>query len=1156
MLRLYPSRYPDQASHALYEELKKSYQGGRRCYLVVPSQYTVEAEQELFQYLETDVLLQVQVKSFQSLTREILQEGSGYRRPVIDEIGRAMLLRLILEDESKDWEAFPPSSRREGLVQRLAKELREYKEYGINHQTLLDIASDLAGSSESQTKFSELAEIIQLYEERLQDNFVDSDDQMRAAFDQVQDLDLFDNVDFFFNTFDSLSHLVLDALQALLVRKSKLHMAITLDESVARQLMDRNLFSPEQERAFFDAQISDYDAFSLSVSFFKKLQQLEGAELVIASTANAQGKPHPVFSHAASSIFSFHPQKKEARGLFKAYEYRNTEAEIDGLIIAIKKKVQEENKRFKDIQIILVDHEEYAPYIQQKFPMEGLPFFMDETRTVFHHPFVRFVLALVEIGKRHYRRDDVLNLLKTGFCGLSEDHVHIYQNFVERRKIEGWKFESAKSFQIAEDYLANNPREEASLREEYQISNQVNQRVLAITSDLVKISKEKRKIREFAIELYKQVKQDLVQDAIDNYELSLEEADDANARDQLEEHRQIWDACMDLLDQLVAIGGEEQVDYATFAQLMEEGLASINLGVIPPSQDQIMVSEILRSRTQTRKIVFFVGMGDIYIPQAQKAATVLTQEEKKLLKEKGYFLPSMKDFAQEEEKLATFKAFMQIGEEATISFAIQNAKNEPIRLSFWMRQLMAGFSDVESTVVDEFALSDQVYAKTLLSRSIPEILQAPQSHQKAEADTLLKALHSSDTALSIAQAIEAGRKYHNKRLALSPALVSELYGKSPAISASQIERYAVCPYRYFVDYGLRLKEVRTIDIDARDLGNVSHSSIDSWTRIAAEDLDAFRQVSQEESESILLSAFDQNQREALDEEKREEPRNRFILSLMSKTLQEANDSLYRQVQESDVTSIYHEESFGRHGSLPGIQLDLGGRSVFIEGRIDRVDIAADDDQLYAQVVDYKSSDMEIDLTRLLGGLQLQLTIYLQAALEGGKEQNLLPVGCFYLPITPYGQIDEDKLTEVEKELADKGLFQGIYREDARAMQLFDHTLNPTNKEQKDNDAPISLLYRYKGRSRDFISKDNVLSNAQFNKLIDESLKIAQKLMRKRESGDISVTPYRYKKGRTTVTGCQFCSYQSICRFEKHYEFDQYRMLETTDWKAWKEENNG
>ena len=91
---------------------------------MVPSQYTVEAEQELFAFLETDVLMQVQVKSFQSLTREILQEGRGYRRPVVDETGRAMLLRLILEDKSKEWEAFPPSTRREGLVQRLAKELR------------------------------------------------------------------------------------------------------------------------------------------------------------------------------------------------------------------------------------------------------------------------------------------------------------------------------------------------------------------------------------------------------------------------------------------------------------------------------------------------------------------------------------------------------------------------------------------------------------------------------------------------------------------------------------------------------------------------------------------------------------------------------------------------------------------------------------------------------------------------------------------------------------------------------------------------------------------------------------------------------------------------------------------------------------------------
>lgn len=1153
MLRIYPSRYPDQASQALYQELKKSYLNGRRCYLVVPSQYTVEAEQELFAFLETDVLMQVQVKSFQSLTREILQEGRGYRRPVVDETGRAMLLRLILEDKSKEWEAFPPSTRREGLVQRLAKELREYKEYGISDKTLQGIADDLSGSSESQTKFSELAEIVQIYEDRLQGRFIDGDDQMRMAFDQVEDLNLFDNVDFFFNNFNSMSLLELDALQALLDIQRDLHMALTLDERVALQLMDNNIFSPEQERAFFDAQIPDFDAFSLSVTFFKKLQKLNGADLKIMATSDAPGKPDSVFGHGASSIFSFHPKKIDAKNKIRIYEYRNTEAEIDGLIVDIKKKIQKEKLRFKDIKIILVNHEEYSSYIQQKFPLEGLPFFMDERRTVYYHPFIRFILALLEIGKRNYRRDDVLNLLKTGFCGVDDEAVHIYQNFVERRKIEGWKFESTRSFTVPEDYIANNPREESFLREEYKVSAEVNERMLEITRDLVGIAKSKGTILDFAKRLYAQVSKDVVQVAINNYESSLEEANDL---EQLEEHRQIWDAMMAMLDQLVAIGGDEEVEYSTFVQLVEEGVASIQLGVIPPYQDQIMVSGLLRSRTQTRKVVYFVGMGDIYIPQNQKSATILTQEEKNLLKEKGYFLPSMKDFAQEEEKLATFKAFMQIGGDATISYAIQNVANEPIRLSFWMKQLLAGFTQLQVTIVDEFQLKDQLYSKTLLSRTIPRILQTPHDNHRGKAEDILNAMKESNSALGIARAIETGRSYHNKRPALSPTLVADLYGKNPAISASQIESFAVCPYRYFLDYGVKLKEIRTIDIDARDLGNVSHNSIDRWTEVAAENLDHFRQLSLDESKDILLHAFDEKQKEILDGEKREEPRNRFILSLMSKTLEEANDSLYLQVQESDVGTILHEESFGRKGKLPGIELDLGNRKIYIEGRIDRVDIARDsDNRYYLQVVDYKSSDMEIDLTRLLGGLQLQLTIYMKAALGASKGQALVPVGCFYLPITPNGEIDEEKLEQVEKALAENGLFQGIYRENQGAMQLFDHTLKPSYADQKETGAPISILYRYKGSKRDYEGKDNVLNDMEFNQLIDESLRMAKEMMKKREAGDVSVSPYRYQKGRSARTGCEYCSYQSVCRFEKDFEFNQYRMIETTNWKTWREGNN-
>ena len=92
MLNLYASRVPMEAWYALTDAIRQSIAAGRHAYLVVPSQFTVEAEQALFAALDTPILMKAQVKSFRSLVRDILQEGSGLRTPVLTEEGRRMLV--------------------------------------------------------------------------------------------------------------------------------------------------------------------------------------------------------------------------------------------------------------------------------------------------------------------------------------------------------------------------------------------------------------------------------------------------------------------------------------------------------------------------------------------------------------------------------------------------------------------------------------------------------------------------------------------------------------------------------------------------------------------------------------------------------------------------------------------------------------------------------------------------------------------------------------------------------------------------------------------------------------------------------------------------------------------------------------------------------
>ena len=1153
MIRICASRYPDQASYALMSAIKKARSSGRRCYLVVPAQYTVEAEQGLFAFLQTDVLMDIQIKSFHSLVREILQEGKGYRKPLLDEAGRAMVLRMIIEDPDKDWRSFPPSSRREGLIECLSSDLREYKEYGISPDLLEEIADSMEGAEDTAIKLREIAEIYRLYSDRLGDRLLDGDDQMRLAFDQLADLDLFQDVDFFFDNFHSMSKLELDAIRALEEKSCAMTFALCLDERMAELALQMEE-DQKGELAAYDAVADDAEAFRISLSFLTRLKAIAGNRMHLEDCSDHPGLPKPIFRHAARSIFSYKAIKRQAEEGLTIREYRNTEAEIDGLLLSVKKKIRE-GVRYRDIQVILSDKDEYGPLIRQKFDLEEVPYFMDETRTINHHPLIRFIRSLLRIAGRGYRQMDVLDLLKTGFCDLEDEEVDLYQNFVLRRKLDGWKFLTEKSFEISEDYLLAHPREEEQIREEFKVAGQVNGQLMALTEDFVQAIKRKRKVRDFAELLYHCISQDAVLRSMDRFEEELEEDGDLEA---LEEHRQLWDALMKLIDQLVDLAGEREMDFDLFARLLDEGCSTISLGIIPPFQDRLIISELLRSRARARDHIYLLGMGDIYLPANRKQVRLLTQEEKALLREKGFFLPSMQEFYQQEEKLAVYRAFSRPSDELIVSYPIQNMANEPVRMSFWLQQMVRSFDRLAPEPIKEEPLDRLLDSLPLLAAGLSRAFEQPDPNdpRRMQAGSILNRIEKTERGAVWADLIRRARDYRTNRASLAEDIVSAIYGRSDRVSASQLEGYARCPYRYFVDYGLRPRELRTIDIDSRDMGNIAHGSIDLWTERAAGDPKSFRNLSEEETGAILEEAFDRMQKLELDDQKRDEARNRFVLALMAKTLREANSHLYRQLQNSDADRIFHEQAYGRSAAFPAIKLDLGGRRFYIEGRIDRIDSLHRQGKNYLQVIDYKSSKLNFDLSRFLGGIQLQLVLYLAAGTagsdDGGKEQ--LPLGCFYLPITPIAAVDESQLDRVDKALAKEGLLSGVIRDDFDLVRSFDHSLLD-DLEAKASGGPISKIYRYEGRSRSFGDKDNVLSRQQMDRLIDQAVRTARDLVGWRESGFIDVTPYRLSRGRSAETACDFCEYRSLCRFDKRLHYHKYRELERKDWKSWKEEGH-
>lgn len=104
-----------------------------------------------------------------------------------------------------------------------------------------------------------------------------------------------------------------------------------------------------------------------------------------------------------------------------------------------------------------------------------------------------------------------------------------------------------------------------------------------------------------------------------------------------------------------------------------------------------------------------------------------------------------------------------------------------------------------------------------------------------------------------------------------------------------------------------------------------------------------------------------------------------------------------------------------------------GEAVNLRGRIDRMDVFEDEDKIYVKIMDYKSGSTSFDLALLYHGLQLQLVVYMDAALKLQESRHpgkqAVPAGIFYYHI-------DDPVIDREDGMTDEEIEAGILRSSA------------------------------------------------------------------------------------------------------------------------------
>ena len=837
----------------------------------------------------------------------------------------------------------------------------------------------------------------------------------------------------------------------------------------------------------------------------------------------------------------------------------NIYAEADRAAAYILQLVREHGYRFGDIVVVCNDTGLRSGVIRRTFVRWGIPVFIDQKRKVIQHPVVGFLLSLLEIIGSGYRDSAVMQLIKSGFLGLAEEEQDALENYVQQFKIRGtlWK----KPFsRMGDNYTAEDLNRFNELRE------QVVSVIETARDRIGKYNTAGEKIRG----LYGFLADDFMME--DRIEAMAKAQQEAGFLDGAAETGQSWNVICRIFDQIVETVGEERLSGRALRQIVEAGLAEMEIGIVPVNPDSVLVGTMQRTRVGRVKALLVLGANEGLLPLQKTDEGLLSEREKAVLEEMDLEFSRTEDMVKQEERLAIYRTLSQPEERLYVSCSRIDETGGELRPSAVFRELenflqsraesddSVVLGDLEDGEVTEIAVSPKG-AISYLTDAFREYLE----DGKLDEDWLYAGLWYGSHEPEEMERIRCGMEFDNEQNALGGQLADALYrGDRRAIeaSASRLEKYSGCPFAHFISYGLRPEDLRVFEMGPREIGDIYHECIMKLSQRLTAGEDSFQGL---DAVPVAITDPDSRWMKITQEECREEIRR--ILQEETGTYREGllssgrNES-YRterivdicsrvawamigQVRRGRIREMYFEQPFARGAQLPPVRVTAGEHEVLIKGKIDRMDVLEmpeheDGLETAVRIVDYKTGGDSVDVEHFRSGYKLQLMLYLKAATQ---KQEVKPAGVFLFKIREI-DADADARTVVpgeaaaEERMEDAYKLEGIVLDDMDMIDAMDTEIGGASK-------VLPIKYVKKNGTYSGSSGGYLFSREEFEELSAQVDRQVDRICREICDGKIDIRPKKEKKKDMEgnyKTSCKYCSYKSICMFDTAFPGCRYERV--------------
>lgn len=1081
--------------------------------VIVPEQFTMQTQKDLVMAHPRGGIMNIDVLSFQRLAHRIFGEVGADQRSVLSETGKNLMLRKVAIQEQEKLKVLGSRMNRPGYVSEVKSVLSELMQYEVSDFELQEMEQKTENRRLLNAKLEDLQVLYREFLSYRRDRFLKPEEIYDVLCQVAGESALLKNSVLAFDGFAGFTPSQLRVLEELLVCCPKVYLTVTLDarESAFGKLQEHDLFAPSRRlvQAVSEAARSAARRMGGNDTMFLP-------PVVLGKTSLPRFKKGGALFHLEQNLFR--SRRQSYGGIpdeISMHISKNPAAEVHFAARTISYLVREKDLRYRDIAVITGDLSSYNNYVKHIFPQYEIPAFVDETRQILLNPCLEFVRGALEIVQRDYAAEAVFRCLRTGMAGFSADETDELENYVLAAGIRGhrkWK----KTW----EYRPAQRREEA-----LEKVNAYRERLVERFEPFAeKMRKKGNTLLFYATALYELLRDCEISRQLQERAAQLEADGEMG---QAREYSQVYGILIRLLDEMAELLGEETMEVQEFTEILEAGLSEAKVGVIPPGIDQVQVGDIRRTRLAHVKILFFLGLNDGWVPARGNDGGIVSDMERELLKENGMELAPT---ARENSYIQRFYLYQNLtkpSQQLYLSWCLGSSDGVVMRPSYLVSNIRRLFPKI--TVCEEKEPGSELWQTTTRKNGMQYFLHGLQEARMGNVMPKWKELYRSyaqddEYRERVRTLVRAAFSRGNSRQ-LSFSASKKLYGEVMTNSVTRLEQFAACAFAHFAMYGLRLRERELYGVKPADLGILFHRSLELFSRrIAVSDRD-WTELTEQEETILMEQCVDEVSEKYGADALHSDARSAYTINRLKRILCRSAWVLHEQLAAGSFRPSGFEVSFADAGNLETVNVSLGGHGrMHLQGRIDRIDTAQTEDAVYVKVVDYKSGMAEFDPVSFYYGLQLQLVVYLNAALEMEQrlhpERAAVPAGIFYYRmqdpvLEKEAGADE---TAMREKLLKKLRPDGIINEDDEVLELLDHGFS--------GDSLVIPAGRKKDGSLKAASK--TVTPEQFQTLSRFARRKLTQLGERMLGGEVAPDPYE-ADGRTP---CDYCDYADVCGFDR------------------------